>query len=146
METRCERHGQIEIGILTYKGQEFRALGASVQGKHITGYTKKVGKGHSVTHLMLTTFCGKTMLDCRWEIVERYHHEWIGETCAIVFRLTNGRFIVGYALGDDGMLFRGELVEGDFEDACLWAKQTSEHFQEIDQADEDAYFDHETDF
>ena len=29
---------------------------------------------------------------------------------ALMFRLTHGRFIVGYALGDDGMLFRGELL------------------------------------
>ena len=29
---------------------------------------------------------------------------------ALVFRLTHGRYIVGYALGDDGMFFRGELL------------------------------------
>ena len=41
-----------------------------------------------------------------------------------MFRLPKGRFIVGYALGDDGMLFRGELIDGCSEDQarqhCRW--------------------------
>ena len=43
------------------------------------------------------------MLDCRSEVVERF---WNGGL-ALMFRLPRGRFIVGYGLGDDGMLFRG---------------------------------------
>ena len=40
------------------------------------------------------------------EIIREYRDGSI----ALMFRLTHGRFIVGYALGDDGMLFRGELL------------------------------------
>jgi len=40
----------------------------------------------------LTAWCGKTMLDCRCEIVERY---WSG-SLALIFRLTRGCFIIGY--------------------------------------------------
>lgn len=80
--TRCERRGQIEIGIVEHEGQEFTALGASVVGRNITGYTKEDRYG-----ITLTTWCGKTMLDCRCEIVERY---WSG-SLALMFCLPRGR-------------------------------------------------------
>jgi hypothetical protein len=38
--TRCERQGQIEIGVIEHEGREFAALGGSVIGRRITGYTK----------------------------------------------------------------------------------------------------------
>ncbi len=101
MQTTCVRQGQIEIGIIEHEGREFSALGATVQGRHVTGYTKLVdGDIH------LSTWCGKPMLASRCEVVERF---WTG-TMALMFRLPRGRFIVGYALADDGMLFRGELL------------------------------------
>src|SRR5687767_1197597 len=101
MQTHCVRQGQVEIGVIEHEGHEFSALGASVIGRSVTGYTRSRDGGIS-----LTTWCGHTMLDCRCEVVERF---WSGEV-ALVFRLTNGRFIVGYALADNGMLFRGELL------------------------------------
>ena len=96
--TRCERRGQTEIGIISHEGHEFAALGATVHGCHVTAYTRKIG-----SHIVLTTWCGKTMLDCRNEVVRKF---WSG-SLAIIFRLTHGRFIVGYALDESGMLFRG---------------------------------------
>jgi hypothetical protein len=52
------------------------------------------------------------MLACRCEIVRRQRDG----SLVLLFRLTNGRFVVGYALGDSGMLFRGELVTGSTDD------------------------------
>jgi hypothetical protein len=54
-----------------------------------------------------------------------------------MFRLPHGRFIVGYALGDDGMLFRGELLTGcDGERARQEALALAEYWSEIDAEDE----------
>jgi len=129
--TRCERQGQIEIGVIEHKGREFVALGSSVVGRNITGYTK--GDRTSIT---LTTWCGKTMLDCRYEIVERY---WSG-SLALMFRLPRGRFIIGYALSESGMLFRGELI-GDCteDDARCQAAYLAQFFGDLDAEDEEAF-------
>ena len=107
MPTRSERHGQTEVGIVTHDGRDFAALGATVHGRDITAYTKL--DGH---HIVLTTWAGKTMLACRSEVVRRHRDGSV----VILFRLTRRRFIVGYALGDSGMLFRGELVTGSTDD------------------------------
>lgn len=128
MQTRCERSGQIEIGIIEHEGRKFAALGATVAGRNITAYTKQ-----TVGNLTLSTWCGKTMLDCRSEVVERY---WSG-ALAIMFRLTNDRFIAGYALGESGMLFRGELlINADEDDARRTSRHLANHFAEIDAEDE----------
>jgi len=128
--TRCERQGQIEIGVIEHEGREFAALGASVVGRNITGYTK--GDRYGIT---LTTWCGKTMLDCRCEIVERY---WTG-SLALMFRLPRGRFIIGYALGD-GMLFRGELIDNcNDDDARRQTAYLAQFFGELDAEDEEAF-------
>jgi hypothetical protein len=105
--TRSERHGQTEIGIVSHEGREFAALGATVLGRDITAYTKLDGFG-----IVLTTWCGKIMLDCRHEIVRRHRDG----SLILLYRLTNGRFIIGYALAENGMLFRGELVTGRTDD------------------------------
>ena len=128
MQTFCVREGQVEVGIVEHQGREFAALGASVVGRSVTGYTRNV---HS--DITLTTWCGQTMLDCRCEVVERF---WSG-SLALMFRLPRGRFIVGYALADHGMLFRGELLTaGDEDDARTMARQLSDHFAELDAEDE----------
>ncbi len=131
MATRCERHGQVEYGILEHEGREFVALGATVVGRSVTGYTRMTPSG-----INLTTWCGQTMLACRCEVVEIY---WTGAV-VLVFGLTNCRFIVGYALENDGMLFRGELVtdcSADF--ARREARQLAEYFGDLD-ADYEAEF------
>ncbi len=129
--TRCERHGQVELGVIEHEGRDFVALGASVIGRSITGYTKEERNG-----ICLTTWCGKTMLGSRSEIVERY---WEGAV-ALVFRLPRGRFIVGYALGEDGMLFRGELIDNSTDDdARHHARSLADHFAELDAEDEEAF-------
>ena len=129
--TRCERQGQIEIGIIEHEGQEYTALGSSVVGRNITGYTKEDRNG-----ITLTTWCGKTMLDCRNEIVERY---WTG-SLALVFRLVRDRFIIGYALGENGMLFRGELIDDCTDDeARRQAAYLAQFFGDLDAEDEEAY-------
>ena len=78
MQTTCVRQGQIEIGIIEHEGREFSALGATVQGRHVTGYTKLVDG-----EIQLSTWCGKTTLASRSEVVERF---W-SRTLALMFRL-----------------------------------------------------------
>ena len=128
--TRSIRQGQIEIGIIEHNGHEFAALGATVVRRDITSYLKfKSG------HYWLTTWAGGTTLDCRSEVVER---SWNGGL-ALLFRLPKGRYIVGYALGDDGMLFRGELIDNCTEDeARHHCMMVAENWMELDQMDEEA--------
>lgn len=129
MQSTCVRHGQIEVGIIEHKGREFSALGATIQGRHITGYTKLVdGEIH------ITSWCGKTTLASRCEVVERF---WSG-TLAVMFRLPRGRYIVGYALGDEGMLFRGEMMtDCDEVDARRHALMLSDCFGQLDAEDDE---------
>lgn len=128
MNTWCERHGQVEVGVIEHEGRCFAALGASVQGRYLTGYT-----GLGTGDIYLTTWCGKTMLACRSEVVDEYRDG----SMVLLFRLTRGRFIVGYALGEKGMLFRGELLTGCTDDeARRTAHQIADHFAELDAEDE----------
>ncbi len=130
MQTTCVRQGQIEIGIIEHEGREFSALGATVQGRHVTGYTKLVDG-----EIQLSTWCGKTMLASRSEVVERF---WSG-SLALMFRLPRGRFIVGYSLGD-GMLFRGELItKCDEDEARRHALMVSDCFAQLDAEHEEAF-------
>jgi hypothetical protein len=99
--TRSERHGQTEVGIVSHEGREFAALGATVHGRDITAYTNLAD-----SNIVLTTWAGKTMLACRSKVVRRHRDG----SLVLIFRLTRRRFVVGYALGDSGMLFRGELL------------------------------------
>lgn len=120
MQTRCERQGQIEVGIVEYDGHV---------GHQITGYTR-LHKGR----ISLTTWNGQIMLACRCEVVGNY---WDG--LALVFSLPRGRFIAGYSLGDDGMLFRGELLDTcTLEEATTAAVAISDYFSEQDAEDEAA--------
>jgi hypothetical protein len=105
--SRSERHSQVEVGIVSHDGREFAALGATVRGRDITAYTKLAGH-----RIVLTTWAGKIMLACRCEVVRRHR----GGPVVLVFRLTRRRFVVGYALGDSGMLFRGELLTDSTDD------------------------------
>ena len=128
MRMRCERRGQVEIGILERGGQVYAAFGAGVQGHNITAFTT----AHE-GRIVLTTWCGKVMLACRSEVVRTF---WDG-SLALMFRLTHDRYIVGYALGDNGMLFRGELlVECDDERAYREAFGLTEYWAGIDAEDE----------
>jgi len=130
--TRCERQGQDEIGIINHEGHDFAALGACVHGREITAYTKLIHR-----QIVLTSWCGKTMLDCRNEVARKFR----SGSLAIVFRLTNGRFIVGYALEENGMLFRGELLTNITDDeAKRAALRISDNFAQID-AEDEANFD-----
>lgn len=131
MQTHCIRDGQIEVGIIEHEGREFAALGATVVGRSVTGYTRLVDG-----EIQLATWCGPTMLACRSEIVERY----CDESFALMFRLSRGRFIVGYALADNGMLFRGELLtDSDEDDARSMARQLSDRLAELDAEDEERW-------
>jgi hypothetical protein len=128
MELICERRGQGEVGIVTHDGHTYAAFGSSVSGRNITAYTR-LRDGC----ISLTRWDGSTMLTCRSEVVREFRDGSI----AFLFRLTNDRFIVGYALGDDGMLFRGELLSGcDEDDAEHEALAIAEHWMEIDAEDE----------
>lgn len=130
MQTRCERLGQIEVATIEHDGHEFAAFGATVVGHQITAYTRS--RNGSIS---LTTWTGRTMLACRCEVVATY---WDGPM-ALVFSLPRGRFIAGYALGDDGMLFRGELLDtGTAEEATTAAVAISDYFSEQDAEDDEA--------
>lgn len=133
MQTTCVRHGQIEVGIVEHEGHECSALGATVQGRSLTSYTKLIGN-----EIHLTTWCGKTTLNSRCEVVERF---WSGNL-ALMFRLPRGRFIAGYALGDNGMSFRGELITNcDEDEARRHALMLSDCFSQLDADDEEAFAD-----
>ncbi len=126
--TRSIRQGQIEIGILEHSGLEYAAYGYTLCGREITAYVK-----YKKGHYWLTTWSG-TILAWRSEIVERY---WNGGL-ALLFRLPKGKFIIGYALGND-MLFRGELIEGCSQDeAHRHCVMVAENWMEVDQMDEEA--------
>jgi hypothetical protein len=128
METRCERRGQCEIGILTHDGHVFAAFGSSTNGHNVTGYTR-LRNGQ----IALTRWDGSTMLSCRSQVIRQF---WDG-SIVLMFRLSHGRFVVGYALGDDGMLFRGELlIDCSEERAKHEALELAEYWSGIDQEDE----------
>ncbi len=131
MQTSCVRSGQVEFGIITHEGNEFTAIGASVVGRNLTAYTRCT---HGEIHL--TSWCGQTILTCRSEVVQRY----FDDSLAMMFRLSKSRFIVGYALADEGMLFRGELLlHGDEDNARYLARQLSYDFAQLDADDEEAF-------
>jgi hypothetical protein len=128
MDLSCIRRGQGEIGIVTHDGHTYAAFGSSVSGHNVTGYTRQRNGLFS-----LTRWDGITMLACRCEVV----HEYRDGSLTIMFRLTNRRFIVGYALGYDGMLFRGELVTDCDDDRSRHeALAIAEYWMEIDSEDE----------
>lgn len=136
MKAWCEKQGQVEVGVIEHEGRTFAALGASVVGRHVTGYTAlKTGD------IFLTTWCGKTMLACRSEVVEEYRDGSV----ALLFRLNKGRFVAGYALAEKGMLFRGELLTDCTDDeARKTARRIADHFAELDAADQAAFDTNET--
>lgn len=130
MQTACVRQGQIEVGVINHEGKEWSAFGSTVQGRSIAGYSNVVNND-----IQLTTWCGKTTLATRCEIIERF---WSGTT-ALMFRLPKGRFIVGYSLGE-GMLFRGELLtECDEGEARRHALMISDCFAQLDTEDEESF-------
>lgn len=128
MQTTCYRRGQGEVGVIDHEGRIFAAFGSSVSGHNVTAYTRNEGK-----RIALTRWDGGTMLACRSEVVREYHDG----SLALMYRLANGRHIVGYALGDDGMLFRGELMTNCNDDrARREAVALAEYWSEIDAEDE----------
>ncbi len=128
MQMRCERRGQCEVGIITHEGGIYAAFGASVQGHNITAYT-----GLHEGRMALKTWCGRVILSCRCEVVREYNDG----SLALVYRLTGGRFVVGYALGDDGTHFRGELlVDCDDERARHEAVALAEYWSTTDAEDD----------
>ena len=46
MKTRCERRGQLEIGIIDHDGHVFAAFGSSINGHNVTGYTRQRNGQH----------------------------------------------------------------------------------------------------
>ena len=72
---------------------------------------------------MLTDWCGKVKLACRNTHLEVNRDG----TAIIAFGLTKMRSIVGYALGVDGMLFCGRIVDDDdFDQAIREARRLLE--------------------
>lgn len=113
-------------------GQEYTAGGASVHGKNITGYTAVGRRG-----LELTTWHEKTMLSGRSEVIETYRPTFNYDGgCVIVWQLRKNRWIIGYALGEKGMLFRGELYTGeDVDEVHEAARNVASYWMAIDADD-----------
>ena len=129
--TRSFQQNQIEVGVLEHNGTEYAAYGATVVRRDITAYLK-----FKKNHYWLSSWSGETKLASRSEIVERF---WDG-SLALMFRLPRGRFIVGYALGDDGMPFRGELIDHcDEDEARRHAVMVSRNWAELDAEDEEVF-------
>lgn len=95
---------------------------------HVTGY---VGKGDT-----LTTWDGRVILACRSQRT-RYGRDG---AFGLQFRLTGGRAVAGYALGE-GMLFRGVLVYANQDIDCE-TRAECDHWADID-AETQARFDYE---
>jgi hypothetical protein len=112
---------------------------------YVTGYVNINGYDlMGPTRLTLTRGNGKVMLATRARIVQTYRYgDMDARSHAVVFALTHRRFVVGYALDDDGSLFRGELMSGiDGDEADHFARQIAEHWLETDIEDEaEAYED-----
>ena len=131
MESHTIRHGQSETGIISHQGNEYAAGGSSVQGKYVAGYTHDGPGG-----LQLRRWSGREWFRSRAKILRMFRDHDGEEAYAVVFRLPNGRAIAGYALGLDGMLFRGELC--DASEAEDTARSLSEFWMERDAEDEAA--------
>ena len=128
MQTECYRRGQGEVGIVTNEGRIFAAFGTTVSGHNVTAYTRNQGD-----RIALTSWSGNVRLACRCEVVREYHDG----SLALMFRLANDRYVVGYAQGDEGMLFRGELLPGcDDERARRESLALAEYWAGIDAEDE----------
>lgn len=136
MNSHVIKQGSQEIGIIHYNGQTFVSGGASTHGPHIVAYTKGNDRKRQLD--ALTGWQGNVILQTRCEILEMYWSESWGKTFVVLFRLPHGRFIVGYALGLDGCLFRGELMPHGTteEDARHDAVEISRQFMERDTEDE----------
>ena len=118
----------MEVGIVTHDGHVFAAFGSSTNGHNVTAYTR-----HNQGQISLTRWDGETMLASRSQVVREHRDGSI----SLMFCLTNERYIVGYALGDDGMLFRGELLTGcDEHEARHEAMELAEYWAGIDAEDE----------
>ena len=128
METRCERRGQVEVGIVTHDGHSYAAFGSSTNSHNITGYTR-----HNQGQISLTRWDGETMLASRSQVVREHRDGSI----SLMFCLTNGCYIVGYALGEGGMLFRGELLTDCDEDRARHeALELADYWSQIDAEDD----------
>ena len=127
MQNTCVRQGQVEFGIVEHEGHEFVAL-ASVAGKRIFPPTPGCGTARSASPNGEV----QTLVKGRSEIVERSGDG----SLALIFRLGHGRFLAGHALGDDRMLFRGELIEDSEAQARWTARMISDQCAELDAQDE----------
>lgn len=127
--------------IINFQGCQ--ASGATVHGKHVCGYLKPLPNGRAA----LTTGAGQTMLVARCETVATYTNIHGDRSHAILFCLPKGRFLGGHALGDNGDLFRGELLDATTDTEARYdAQQIAEHwFQRDAEHDEQALADDESD-
>jgi hypothetical protein len=119
----------------------FGSPGTSTRGVEVSGYT--AGRYHTI----LKTSDGRTILDSRCDVATSYPNVEDGPTYALVFALPRGRWIVGYALGMQGMLFRGELRTdcADESEARLAARDVAERLIQRDAEDSAAFDARESD-
>ena len=128
--------------------QTFSANGATIVGRHVTGYVNKGANGELTLH----AWHGPQLMrrgvedrDQRWMAIK---FDWISAV-PVLFFLSHGRVIAGAYLGDGGSLFRGELLadrytEDNLKDAWCVACSEAESWvqemideQESNESDED---------
>jgi len=102
MDTRSEQHGQVEVGIVTHEGREFKALGSVVTDTYVTAYLGKDGQ--------LTNWNGETIGTYRVTRTWRTPHSHYSSTMSQVYAAVNGKVYQGRSAGL-GMLFNGRLVK-----------------------------------
>ena len=93
-----------------------------VMGRVVTAYTHLCNGEIALTNWRGQSFGGRS------ETVDRF----ADGSLAIIFRLGHERFLAGYALGEDGMLFRGELIKDTEAEARWVARIVSDQFAALD--------------
>ena len=151
----------LEVGVLTHERKHYAAYGATVVGRQVTGYTHNPDyqrrlKGYPKLSMVncrdsdtveLKSWNGKvTLMSCRHEIVATYPYIENGisgkrdPACAIMWCLTKGHYIVGYAFGTHGTLFRGELIQTNCrKEAREICVETARYWIELDAEEQERF-------
>ena len=107
LDARSEWNGNVEVGVITHNGQEYRSGGSYVDDKHAVGYlTTRVG-GLVITSWDGTRELGPAWITSTWRIPRSF----VSSTQSAVRARINGRVYAGRSAGV-GMLWRGRAVKG----------------------------------
>jgi hypothetical protein len=98
---RSEQHGNVEVGIVTHEGRDYRARGAVVTDTHVYAYLGKDG--------VLTNWHGDTIgtyvITSTWSTPR----SWFSSSMHQVYATIGGKVFTGRSAGV-GMYFKGHVV------------------------------------